>query len=322
MSYDILYDFLCIRTNRGIIPMTLMGPNNATTGGPHERRCRDWSIWQSDMLEETDTKILDFVRSRLDGLDPDAQLYKRHGAWVHPAAMLRMFQNGIKKAQRIENIYRGDGRGMLACSVMHYDNSDGFSCGRKIYMENLFIKTTADLEAWIDQAKPLYAKLKADGLTPWFSTSFSGDEPLKRIRSIEHPVAVKYGQNAYVYKYETDHSLSMSCNPASAIVFKNTDEAIAEIGISQFRRYGLRVINAASIERMREKSVAIKVSEGIRAGYYLQKLTARRLSFTNRFEMAKKFASEDEAMKWYEKRRISERFLRNSKIEMICKTAS
>ena len=322
MSYDILYDFLCIRTNRGIIPMTLMGPNNVTTGGPHEKRCRDWSLWQSDMLEETDKKILDSVHSRLDGLDPDTQLYKKHGAWVHPAGMLRMFQYGIKRAQRIEDIYRADGRGMLSCCVMHYDNSEGPSCRTKIYVENLFINTTAGLEAWIDQAKPLYEQLKADGLTPWFSIRFSGDEPLKRIRSIEGPVMVKYGRNMYVRKYETDCCLSMSRDPANAIVFENTDQAIAEIGLSQFRRNGLRVFSAASIGRAQEKSVAIKIAEGMRAGYYLHKLTARRLSFTDRIEMAKKFASESEAMKWYENHRISGRFLGDVRIAMICKTAS
>lgn len=117
----------------------------------------------------------------------------------------------------------------------------------------------------------------------------------------------------YGYYTKTEHSCrNYERNRAAAKVFKNIDDAIAELGSITFHASKVTFERAgadsAKSSKPAEKLFALRITEGDRAGAYIVKLTRNRIWTSTSSEKAKMFPSEKAVLKWAEDHHLTKRF--------------
>lgn len=297
MSYTIVYGRQFVRTTRGIVPLVLCGCNNVwstnySTG--KERRSRNWEVYLNDLLELPDDELMRVLRNRYDPDDQECFMY--NGKWMTGADVIRFFENGVKSAMSIDEIREQLPRQALDChlSVWPSDINEGNRTSNRQY-----VKTTDELEAWIDTVRPIADEEKAKGCAVYFCIRFQREEPLKLGRRLvtSGPVIVKH-RFGYLREYSADGcSKSFSPDIANAIVFESVDDARRELC---GKVEGLRFIKAENKEKQMRKCFAIRIEGGSNSGMYVKKLNPRSASLSYSPECARLFTTEDEAQEYYE----------------------
>ncbi len=289
MSYTIVYGRQFLRTSRGIVPLALYGDNNVWEWN-NKRRARSWGIFYSEsMLELPDKDFMEFVRELHS--EHQKECFKFGGKWVDGKGAIKFFANGVKAATTIENIVKCLPHQSLRCFLSVYrdlvHSTELMSSG---------IRTTEDLEAWIDKARIRKAELSDCYAS--LRIEFEGTEP---IRLGLHPdvkgAVIAKVRNSYVYEYETNKSMSFGSDIMRAVVFESVEDAISKLG-SFCLSQGVRFIKAEN--QKVKKEYALIVDDGLRRGEYIKKLTKGRAYLTYSEDFARRFASEKAAMKYFD----------------------
>lgn len=294
MSYSIIYARQFVRTTRGIIPLILSGDNNvwSTTWKGRDRRARDWGIYNQSLLELPDADLLKKVMEWYDGTEQECCKY--NGKWMSGADMIRFFKNGCTNAMTIEEICESLPRQSLNCLLSIWVNDENRT-HRTSY--NKSVRTTEELEQWIDGAHNEAKQENANGAAVYLCIGFREDEPLGLGRKVvtQGPVIAKQ-RHGYLTEY-SETSCTFSMNIADAIVFESVEAAKAMLG-SKVER--LRFIKAENKQIQLQKTFAIKIVGGCRDGMYVGKKKRGSLSLCYTPDTAHRFLSERDATKYFE----------------------
>lgn len=224
MSYEIVYNRAFIKTTRGIIPLILTGSNNCYeyTFRGRERREREWSVFYGNKHIEIDEQdLLTFISDNAKNNDYEFCMFR--GKWVYYKDAYDFYKQGIKNAHTIED-YIEYGRqnkrwrlGDLRCFVS--DWSKGYD--KHFNTLEKHISTTADLEAWIDEAKK-YIGTK-DNIYMCFK--WLSNEPItyKEPKILKGKVIIAYTPRKSVY---ISGLYALTSCKKEALVFDN--QAVAE----------------------------------------------------------------------------------------------
>jgi len=295
MGYTIVYGRQFLRTTRGIVPLVLCGSNNCTELiNGREVRVRDWNVFYSGkMVELSDLDFLNMVRDlHKDG--QESQCFKFRGKWIDDKGAVKFFENGVRTAVSIEEIVKRLPYQSLSCylSVWPNDSGNNHDSGNRIELEQCNIKTTLELEKWIDQAKARRQELT--DCSTYICIHFWGKKPLKlgNQPNSKGQVIAKLS-NGYVYDYTKDLSIRYSKDIMKAIVFDSVEEALEKIGTN----FGLKFISAAN---QTPRNFAIRVIGGNSHCVYVKKKTAKYLKTSRSTDTAKMFISRRSAEKYIE----------------------
>lgn len=149
MGHTIIDCRMFIKTTRGIIPLVLGGSNNCydiVRGKDfklRELRERYWSVLL-DLVELPEEEIL----AKFENLIPDNSIecWVYNGKWLNGAQAQKWFARGVKDAAPLEDILSSNpGIGHLFLALMSYASSERLLERR--------VKTTDELEGWLDEAR-------------------------------------------------------------------------------------------------------------------------------------------------------------------------
>ena len=235
MSYFIEFDKKVIKTTRGYIFMRLGGDNNVSeprwiNGRRREVYARSWFHYNHTILEAPEDAIMAFCMDVYSG-DPDYTAFKKAGKWVYRKNMPNYFRDGMRRAQSLEQLIRANRGQTLDAFVACYETK-----GSIIYKAEMSkcLRTTKELEKWLDEAKSLREKYLADGKDCDIRLSFCGNEPLIYCTPANvGKVVIKSTSRrncSYVCRYITGKQLSFDGNLEKAVVFESEEVARAEIG--------------------------------------------------------------------------------------------
>ena len=293
MSYSIIYGRQFVKTTKGIIPMILSGSNNCTEF-IQGREVLERN-WYPMTLSNKDKRIaipaeelLERARAISTGDGADYEFAKQGGKWLYCKDVLKWVESGIRNAMNIERINFFRPNTPLHGRIVVWRGD------KRETVHDCYCKTTQELEAFAEEMESAWKVNGSDKTVTEFYPylSFMGREPLsiEKMASLsdDEPVVVKVAP--YGYYTKTEHSCrNYERNRAAAKVFKNIDDAIAELGSITFH--------------------ASKVTfEGDRAGAYIVKLTRSRIWTSTSSEKAKMFPSEKAVLKWAEDHHLTKRF--------------
>ena len=304
MSYSIIYGRQFVKTTKGIIPMILSGSNNCTEF-IQGREVLERN-WYPMTLSNKDKRIaipaeelLERARAISTGDGADYEFAKQGGKWLYCKDVLKWVESGIRNAMNIEriNFFRPN-------TPLH---------GRIVVWRG----DKRELEAFAEEMESAWKVNGSDKTVTEFYPylSFEGREPLsiEKMASLsdDEPVVVKVAP--YGYYTKTEHSCrNYERNRAAAKVFKNIDDAIAELGGITFHASKVTFERAgadsAKSSKPAEKLFALRITEGDRAGAYIVKLTRSRIWTSTSSEKAKMFPSEKAVLKWAEDHHLTKRF--------------
>lgn len=162
MSYSILYDRVFIRSNCGISPCILSGDNNVWEGyGNRQRRSRSWGIY-GNRLGISGDDLREYIKPYLKGYN---EHWVSNGKWVTDAGLIRWIESGIKHTVTVEDLIQANpelGYGGIHCYVSVWSKSPGVTYHDTQKMElSAYIKTTEDLDTWINQVNKFIAERPA-----------------------------------------------------------------------------------------------------------------------------------------------------------------
>lgn len=263
MSCTIVYDRRFIRTTRGIIPLILSGSSNCTdfyfsrSGQWRERLARGWGYFFTDeTLEMTEEQLIAYVKQNTYGKGPDWEMFRLRSAtgnWITSNDCHRWYRNGCKAASTLEQ-YNIANRGVyLNCHLHLYEKTKGKKPENPKVLESR-IFTTAELEAWLDEARSEKAKYVQEGYGVYITIQFSKEEPLRTIGCPAGAVVAKHiGRKVsrYVCGYEKGKSVSYSPDPSIAIVFSSAETAMSELG--GWAKY--KLVHASSCKRSAKEAL-------------------------------------------------------------------
>lgn len=300
MSYFIEYDHKVIKTTRGFIFMLLGGDNNVTeskwVGGKKkwaEVRARSWFHYNHEILEAPKDTIMAFCESCYSG-NPEYQVHMKGGKWLYQKDMHNYFLNGIRRAQTLEQLIRANRGQTLDASVRHWPDKN--SCSSVTELSKC-LRTTQELEEWLDLAKPLREKYLADGKDCYICLSFCGEKPLVYgcAENVGEVVVKTTSRKSpgYVSDYITGRQISFTDDLEKALVFESEEEARAAIGNCWNH---IKIVSLASQERAdKPKPYLLQIGAGKLGGCYLSKTTKNTVYGSWSQDGAKRFASEKEA---------------------------
>ena len=206
MSYSIIYGRQYIKTSRGIIPLILEGESNVSMfSGMREVRARDWQAWAKvkGRIELREEEICSIAEARYGGRTADEEVAVRlqgRTGFPNGESLRRYLVHGIKYAMPIESIVEILPRQALF-GWIGYE-----ACGSyKAELSTDDIRTTPELEDWIDAATCRIAELEAHDTHADIHLIFKGHTPLNiesvgRSRTIFGPVYAKL-HHCYVTAY-------------------------------------------------------------------------------------------------------------------------
>lgn len=302
MSYEILYDRKFIRTTRGIIPMILSGSNNCTeftysgSGRSYERRERHWWAYIPRGMEIADHPENAYLieMSRLTSSEGEPhEMFMSHGKWLMSNQWRKWFQNGCKSALSIEEYLKQNRHQSFYCEIRAYKTGSAYSES----VDGAYVRSTAELEVWLDNANrkvmELNEQFSSDGGSAYICLSFSINEPLNAVRLATEGAVVAKNNACFVKEYITDKSLTFTVDPAEAAVFDSVEDAKAKLG---YHWKNIRFVKAEN--QLKERNFVLKFMNGNLQGRYLQRKTNGRLYSTSYQEDAKRFETEQEAVRY------------------------
>lgn len=295
MSYEILYSRQFVKLDEErVLPIILAGSSNCTMYyGGREIRERNWYLWYSNP-DEIGAKTAE-IRNRIETIvnankekGYDGEWFKSGGKWITSSKILNWFDNGVKNARTIEDIFALKYK-TLDCNLTLYHKTE---FERKVVLER-YCKTTKEILDWIDEAKKYPVP---DNYNVYWIMGFSGIEPLGlgKVVSEDTAVVCKH-KNRYICEY-TDTSISYTPEREKAIIFANKEEFNSKLlPIIRKWRMTYQLVSANVVTRKAPKNYAVKVVE---RGAYLWKKTKSRVFFTRDINVAKGFATEQAAQKY------------------------
>lgn len=318
MGYEIIYGRQFIRTTRGIIPLILSGSNNCSMFyHGREIRERSWGVLYGDAwLECPEADLLNNAEARLGADRKDEQCLVIGSEWVTCGGFLHYICNGVKNALSIEDICRLKHGQYLSCMVSYCGKSSDSRWERELQKS---IRTTPELEPWIDEARKKKTELIDAGTNSYVSICISlqgiyplGIERLAHARDPEGPVLAKRGKY-YIIRL-SEHSFSQSADISAAVEFESIDAAKAMLPAL----YGpYRFVSAKNKAKDAEKNCILRVTEGSYAGYYICRLYSRSLRYTTNAKEAKRFVTEGAAYRWYSEHIGGTRFPGVKAVEVV-----
>lgn len=289
MSYTIVYGRQFIRTTRGILPLVLCGSNNCTqlSVSGREVRERGWNIfYNSDMVELPDEDFMKYVRNLHD--ESDRECFKFNGKWIDGKDAIRFFENGVKAALPIEDVVERIPHQRLICYLSIWDN--GASIRHRTELKQYGIRTTPELELWIDEAKA--RKRELTDYSVYICIEYDGQEPLRLgVGADPEGQVIAKSRRGYICDFEKEKSISMSNDILEAIIFKSAGEAREKLG----NFTNIRLIKASN---QRPRAFAIRVVGGTQSGYYVKQKTKTHLRLSMNHESARHFGSKSEAERY------------------------
>ena len=317
MSITIVYDRKFIKCGDLLyVPMALYGSSNCTTMNwrtGREVRERDWGLFMVDekMLLTTEADMLEAVNKVYPKDAEEGESFVFRGQHLSKAEAYRFFENGIRNAESLESILWNNPATSLAGELRTYVGD--FEYSYELSWKEEYMHDTADVEAWITKAKRRKAELTRNHLVSnvYILLRFTCSEPLKS-SPVKDPlvpcVAYKIQKHRKVFLANvTDNSVSYDFDFAKAQVFANVEEAHDAIG--QWARKGVHIIEASKVKPMKEdeKDYVLSLSN-LGSQVFVTKKTRGCVYFTHGItSQTKRFASEKEALKWYESK-IGNRF--------------
>lgn len=302
MSYYIEDDKKVIKTSRGFIFMCLGGDNNVTesrwrNGKWYEVRARSWCHMNHQILEATEAEIMDFCQRVYTG-DPEHEVFKKGGKWVCYKDMPNYFRDGMRRAQSLEQILRANRGQTLDAFVAYYESKDPISYKTAM---NKCLRTTEELEKWLDEAKSLREKYLADGKGCDIRLSFCGNEPLRYGASDKTcEVVIKSTSKrsrSYLCSFIYNRQISFTDDLEKALVFESEEDAWNAIGRCW---QDLKAVSYAS--QMKEVSkpflLLFRGGSSSLAGSYLQKRSSAHLWGTREPRYAMTFATLNAATRY------------------------
>ena len=304
MGYTIVYDRRFIRCDQRYIPFCLYGSNNVTQFNPRtgkEVREREWRpfTYGDNMFLATADELMEEVRKYHDG--SRIENFKYRGEWLDDEQVIRFFQNGIAGAVTVEDIRAADHE-CLHCYLVSYAK-DGEYLDKRQILNEYFVKTSAELDCWIENAKEDKKKLLDSGkyesvyieISLWTTRPLNA-RPKKRV---DEPCVLHSKKFGYISE------ISRSCvrstpNISEAKQFANSAEAYVAMEVADTRGLVLNCIPVSSIKEKNDRFVLSVMNSNQHMRVYVLKLTRHRLHFTTSKDMAKKFSTEKAALKWYE----------------------
>lgn len=303
MSYYIEDDKKVIKTSRGYIFMCLGGDNNVTenkwVGGKKqwaEVRARSWCHLNHQILEATEPEIMAFCTRIYDG-NPEHQIFKKGGKWICFKDMPNYFRDGMRRAQSLEELIAANRGQTLDGSVVYYPDTGSLSLTEEL---NECLRTTEELETWLDQAKALREKYLAEGKDCYIHLKFCGDKPLVYgcPEKTEQVVVKTTSRKApgYVRDYITGKSISFTNKLEEALVFESAAEARAAIGNCWSN---IKFVSLASQQKAdKPKPFLLQFGAGKLGGTYLSRTARNTVYGSLNQKGAKKFASETEVTRY------------------------
>lgn len=321
MSYTIVYGRQFVKTTRGIIPLALFGDNNVYTPSynfrtkrTYEKRERNWNIFCSiDLLELPEKLFLTKIQA---AYDEDRENFKHNGKFVYKEGAQRFFQNGAKHALTLEEIFQAT-RNALDGFLTIYDQPDRFLSRQELHT---VMNTTDALERWLDEARKKKSEYESKGAECYLTLAFSTDEPLRIERKVGKaevtgPVIVKRGPG-YIANF-TDSSITTG-RIENAHVFPSVEAARQQLPSCFIGPLPYVFLSAEKQKEEAAKQYVLRVCNGSKAGYYIQKLTARTLYFSRAPEDAKRFLTDEDALKWFGSKIGPNRFCGVKGVEVVC----
>lgn len=295
MGYTIVYDRRFIRTTRGIIPVCLAGSNNCTEFiNGREVLERSWfPFYSSDLIELPEDNLLQKVE-KLTSAYPEGEAFKWHGDWVLNKNLSKWFKRGINDALTIEEYIANNPYQSLMCELSIWSRGETYE--HKTALCSPYIKTTKDLESWLDEAYIQKSKLVDKEV--FVMVSFNGREPLKsQSKKIEGPVVVKY-RNKYLSEYVPGKTYTYSPKVKEAIIFSSPEEAkdLMENNCGEFKFVSAKTA-------LKTKPFVIQMEGGTWPGFYVRKRSSRHLYYAHTIDGAMHFDSEKKAEQYIEKLR-------------------
>ena len=323
MSYDIVYAKSFISTTRGIIPMVLIGSNNCyetkwdKRGRKLEVRERHWSVLNDVMIESTEGQNA-WITAVSQG-EADREVFMINSKWLYGKQVRGWFNRAVTQAHRLEEYLAWNPMVSFRCNFIAYADKKDFD---RSVDDMAYCHDTAELEAWIDSAKirrQEYMEENPNALI-FLSMGFDTKEPLRSYKDIPGAVVAK-SNGAYIKSYEitaTGRSRSYTKDPDDAFVFDSVDHAIAELKITPNSYSAWDKVRFVKAETVKGKpALVIKACGGNYAGWYIWKVTARRIRFTKDTENAARYSSVASAKKCIQNI-VNKSFMLGTKDFAIC----
>lgn len=293
MGHTIIDCRTFIKTTRGIIPLVLGGSNNCydiVRGKDfklRELRERYWSVLL-DLVELPEEEIL----AKFENLIPDNSIecWVYNGKWLNGAQAQKWFARGVKDAAPLEDILSSNpGIGHLFLALMSYASSERLLERR--------VKTTDELEGWLDEARETVKEHEGYHIFMSFSDLRRG-ERLRPVRKTEvrGPLVVQkrgYGYVAVFNKMDGHMTVQYVKDARAAIIYPSAEAAAEAMG-DLIGRFGLE-LKSVTHKMMAPRPYAVQCMSGAYAGKYLKKTVRNGLMYTSFVNQAQKFVSEKDA---------------------------
>lgn len=193
MSYSIEYNRQFIRTEKGYIPLVLMGDNNVYDGsGARARRSRSWCVLSNSLFIVSKEELLDFMKSIEN---PYNQHWKRGGKWISNSGLFTWVRSGCASACSLDALRIFNPCLYITASLILYDKE--FHRKEEL-KENL--KSSEDLENWSEKAKAFIEGIDKSGSWSWYYHIDLSSEEIVHPPVGEGLFALRMSPNLYYIK--------------------------------------------------------------------------------------------------------------------------
>lgn len=201
MGYTIIDARSFIKTTRGIIPLALGGSNNCSefiydrNFKPREVRERHWFLLGGiNLLELPEDEFVAKVNTTFP--DNGDECWRMNSKWVTCSQARKWFARAAKDAATLEDILAANpGVNDLNVGLMPYTSGD--------HLLWRYVRTTDELEVWLDEARELVKEHKDH----YIFMSFSGTQRGERLRpararDVKGPLVVQKRNAGYVRAFD------------------------------------------------------------------------------------------------------------------------
>lgn len=282
MSYTIEYNRIFLKSGEGITPCVLDGSSNCyePSYNGRMRRDRSWGCFLN-MIGVTEEAILKAVQPWLGGYQ---EHWMKNGKWVDDAGLIRWVRSGVQRAVTLEPLLEANQMAYVCCRV--------YTWTPETYTKDILsvnCRTTAELDAWIRQAKKVIQDRKAAGETAYPVIS-DLPENLRKPRVNTPDKAIVKKKGSYLVSH-TDQETRWSRNAAEA-------EAIPWEDAEILLRQNLLLRKARLVDAARKEApnnAVIQFKTGYRAGTYIARRSRSRIFTTSDVTSAIHYANEKAA---------------------------
>lgn len=252
MSYDIVYNTVFLRTQKGITPCILSGCNNVTekrwtNHGYRERRARSWGIYGS-YLGISEQELLHSVEEECRG-----GAYQEHwvenGKWLDDAGIKRWVKRNIQNAATLEDIMLENEMRSVRCYVSIWNKE----CDNEQKLDT-YICSSSELDDWQERAQCLCEQIMQEGGQAYPTIDFVSE----RISFSGKPdrVIIKNQHGGFLNKIISQTQWVTSDKKEDAMVMSYEEGAAV---LKKFPYWGFKIV-AAPKEPKDKRAFAIKAS--------------------------------------------------------------